>query len=352
MDAPRRFVAVGEGFARARDRYGSTDMCFRFAAYDVRLRIAGRALARAMHAPFAHLRTDEIDAAPHLAIDLWDTGESGVAGPPADRAHAGGRTWDLGDSLLAVSGDARFVSHAVRRSVVWLDRHECRIGGWFADGSDLSLHQRSKPLQMLLAVWASDRGLHPIHAGLVGRAQRGVLLPGRGGSGKSTAALAALQGGYTYVGDDWVTIGRAGDGSPVGHGLYGTASLESHHAERFACLQPQVVQSTGAAEGKSLLLLSQSGPDRLAHSLPLCALALPRVVDRLDARLRPASRREALLTIVPSSIFTMSPRGSRRDTECLFELAQQLPAYWLEIGRDLEQIPHRIDDILRDIASR
>ena len=40
---------------------------------------------------------------------------------------------------------------------------------------------------MLLALWASDRGLHPMHAGLIGRAQRGVLLPGRTGSGKSTA---------------------------------------------------------------------------------------------------------------------------------------------------------------------
>lgn len=324
-------------------------MRLRFAAYDIRLRIVGRGLTDGLLAPFAHLRIAESDAAPHLAIDLWDAGESGVPGLPAELAHPDGSTWDLGDSALAVSADTRFVSHAVRRSVVWLDRHDGRIGGW-ADARDLSLHQRAKPLQMLLALWASDRGLHPIHAGLVARGRRGVLLPGRSGSGKSTAALAALQDGYTFAGDDWIAIGRAGDGSSIGHGLYGTASLESHHAERFARLQPQVVNGA-SAERKSLILLSQTMPERLTGSVPLSAVALPRIVDRADTRVRPASRREALLTIVPSSIFTMSPRGSRRDTERFFELAEQLPAYWLEIGRDLQAIPRRIDDILQSIGA-
>ena len=349
QESARRFAAVGEGFARARDRCGCGAMRLRFAAYDIRLRIAGCRLTDALLAPFAHLRIAESDAAPHLAIDLWDAGESGVAGSPAELTHPDGSTWDLGDSVLAVSADTRFVSHAVRRSVAWLDRHDGRICGWVADARDLSLHQRAKPLQMLLALWASDRGLHPVHAGLVARGQRGVLLPGRSGSGKSTAALAALQNGFTFAGDDWVAIGRGGDGTSIGHGLYGTASLESHHAQRFARLQPQVVNGT-SAERKSLLLLSHTVPERLAGSVPLSAVALPRVVDRADSRVRPASRREALLTIVPSSIFTMSPRGSRRDTERFFELAEQLPAYWLEIGRDLQEIPRRIDDLLQSIG--
>src|SRR5262249_7697107 len=113
----------------------------------------------------------------------------------------------------------------------------------------------------------------------------------------------------------------------------------------------QVVSSTISPERKSLLLLTQAAPECLGDSVALCAVALPRVVDRPDVRLLRASRREALLTMVPSSIFTMSPRGSRRDTERLFELAALLPAYWLEIGRDLRQIPQRLDDILDDIAS-
>jgi hypothetical protein len=350
-DNTRRFALVRERFARARNGCLSGELDFRFAAQAVQLRVAGRALLEAMQAPFAHLRTDERGTAPPLAIDLWDVAESAVEAPPADLAQPTGSRWDLGDSLLALSEDARFVCHAVRRSVVWLDRHDCRIAGWFADGRDLSLHQRGKPLQMLLAVWARDRGLHAVHAALVGRGQRGVLLPGRSGSGKTTAALAALQDGYTYIGDDWIALGRAADGAHVGHGLYGSACLESRHAGRFVHLHPQVVESTSAPERKSLLLLSRTMPERLADSIPLCAVALPRVVDRNDARVLPASRREALLTIVPSTIFTMSPRGGRRDTERLFELAEQLPAYRLEIGRDLQQIPRCIDEILQDVAA-
>src|SRR5262249_26352876 len=157
------------------------EMRFRFATYDIQLCVVGRALTAAMQPPFVHLRTDEHSAPPHLAIDLWDCRASGVAELPADRAHAGGPTWDIDGAVLAASADGRFVSFAIRRSVTWLDRHDGRMCGWFADGRDLSVHQRAKPLQVLLAIWASDRGLHPVHASLVGRAQRGVLLAGRTG---------------------------------------------------------------------------------------------------------------------------------------------------------------------------
>ncbi len=349
-ESVRRYAAIRDRFERARDRCGSGELHLRFATYQVTLRVVGRALAEAVHAPLAHLRTDE--AAPDLTIDLWETGASGVAEPPVEIAQPHGRVWDLGYSVLAMSADARFVSYALHRSVVWLDRHDSHIGGWFADGTDLSLHQRAKPLQMLLALWARDRGIHAVHAALVGRGQRGVLLAGRGGSGKTTAALAALQDGYTYAGDDWLGIGPAADGNElVGHGLYSSALLESGHADRFAELHPRAVKSTYGPDPKSLLLLSQTVPERLVHSVPLCAVALPRVVDRTDTRLRPASRSEALLTIAPSTIFEMGPRAGRRDTERLFQLAEQLPAYWLEVGRDLQQIPRRIDDILAAVAA-
>jgi len=348
-ESAQRFAAVSDRFARARDRCGAGELRFRFADHDVRLRVAGGALTDALHAPFAHLAANDGEGAPQLAIDLWDVTESGVAQPPAELAHPSGSSWDLGDSLLAMSADARFISHAARRSIAWLDRRDGRITGWYADAADLSLHQRGKPLQTLLALWARDRGLHAVHAGLVGRSGRGVLLPGRSGSGKSTATLASLQDGYTYIGDDWIALDRRADGTHVGHGLYGTACLESQHAEHFARLHPQTVAANGAPEPKSVLLLSQTVPERLARSVPLCALALPQVVDRVETRVRPASRRDALLTIVPSSIFTMSPRGGRGDAQRMIDLVEQLPAYWLEIGRDMRQIPRRIDDILRDV---
>src|SRR5258705_148353 len=119
-----------------------------------------------------------------LKIDLWDAREVGVPGLSAAERHAQGKTWTLGDGLFAASPDGRIVSHELRGSIVWLDRRAEQIVGWFADGGDLSLHQRGKPLQMLLALWASDRGLQAVHAGMVARVGDGVLVPARSGAGK------------------------------------------------------------------------------------------------------------------------------------------------------------------------
>lgn len=349
--ATKGFVAVRECFARACDRGDAIELDLSFAGANARLLVAGDALGQVMQAAFAHLRVPAQARQSQLTIELWDVREHGVP-PPDESLEPAGQGWDLGaENHLAMSADRRFIQHEVRGSVAWLDRRDGRIAGWIADARDLSLHQRARPLQLPLAIWVSDRDLHPVHAALVGRGERGLLLAGRGGCGKSSTALAALESGWRYVADDWVALGQD-HGVHVGYGLYATACLESQHADQcFAALRPERVRASEGLEPKSLMLLGETAPARLAAALPLAAVVLPRVVEHRDSRIRPASKREALLTIVPSSIFTMSPRGGRADTERLFEVAAQVPAFWLDIGRDLEQIPRRLDDILAAAAA-
>ena len=83
-----------------------------------------------------------------------------------------------------------------------------------------------------------------------------------------------------------------------------------------------------------------------AATTRVCALALPRLGDGPGTRVRPASKREALMALVPSSIFTMRPRGGRAELERLGQLVRELPAYWLEMGSRLDDIPHAVDEIL------
>lgn len=309
-----------------------------------RLRIAGDVLASRILAPLAHLAAAAGE--PRLTIDLWDERDAGVTGLPAAEEQAQGRAWTLGDGVFAASPDGRIVSHQLRRSIAWLDRGAERIVGWFAAGDDLSLHQRGKPLQMLLALWASDRGVQAVHAGMVARDGAGVLVPARSGAGKSTSVLACLAAGYTCLGDDWIGIGAGGDGGFVAHGLYGSTSLEAEHARRFAALEPHLIPPTDANERKSLVLLAPLFPQRLGTSARLCALALPRIVDRAEAAWRPASKRDAILMLAPSAVFAMRPRAGREEVERLAEIAERVPAYWLELGRDLETIPRCMGEIL------
>jgi hypothetical protein len=360
MDVGQGDVSLSR-FAAARAAFESAwvgvptarrDSHYCLAGTSVRMRIVGPALAEHIEAPLIHLRSrPPALAAPGLTIDLWDLRETGVKGLPAAERDAVGRRWDLLDGVFATSADGRIASHQLPGSVTWLDRRTAQLVGWFDDGRSLSLHQRAKPLQVPLAVWAHDRGLQAVHAAAVARGDRGVLIPGSSGSGKSTVALSCLEAGYHYLGDDWIGVAVAPGGDFVAHALYASALLDPAHATRFPHLQPHAIPPPDPSEPKALVLLARVFPARLGSSAPLCALALPRIVGRTAAACRPASKAEALRILAPSSIFTMRPRGGREGLERIARLVERLPAYWLDIGDDLSEIPRRIDEILARVGA-
>jgi hypothetical protein len=309
---------------------------------------SARRRAAGLEAPLAHLHVPGGSDA-RLSIDLWDSDESGVPGLPPDEKHAAGRSWMLGPGGFAISPDGRFASHELGKSVAWIDRREQRIVGWIAGAASLTLHQRGKPLQVLLALWASDRGLVAVHAGLVARGGRGVLVPGRSGAGKSTVTLSCLLAGYDYIGDDWIGIGYATDGSVHGHGLYSSTSLAAAHAAtHFPHLHAHATAPEDDSE-KSLVLLHELFPDALASGATIRALALPRIVAGAAARPRRAAKSEALLALAPGTVFVLRPRAGRAGVERLAALVESVPAWWLEVGSDPTEIARNVDEILADL---
>jgi hypothetical protein len=346
----RRFATVRSAFEEARRRDPQRCHVSRYVIADqpVQLCVVGDALARHVEAPLAHLRTDNAAQQTGLTIELWDARDAGVVGlEPAER-HAVGRTWRLEDGAFAAAPNGRYVSHELRNATMWLDRGDQHLAGWFGDAHAMTLHERGKPLQVLLSLWASDRGLQPAHAGLVSRHGRGLLIPGSSGAGKSTLALACMCAGFTYLGDDWVGIARRAGAGFVGYGLYSSVYLEPAHSRRFPGLAAHACAPRDAAEQKSLIQLSEVCPQRLAHASALHALALPRIVAGIPAPPRRASKREALLRLVPSTIFSMRPRSGGDAVERLGALVDALPAYWVEIGADIDRIAPAVEALLAD----
>ena len=76
---------------------------------------------------------------------------------------------------------------------------------------------------------ASGRQL--VHAAAVGTDEGALLITGRGGVGKSTTALACLEAGMQFLGDDYVVVGL--DPEPQVYRLYGSAKLTSNSSSAF-----------------------------------------------------------------------------------------------------------------------
>ena len=324
---------------------------YRFGGRQVRIRVVGRALAEQITRPFAHLQTQgHPSTTPELTIDLWDESETGIACPVASGTDDVGATWRIAKGFLSASPDRRFVRFQSPESSTWLDREAAEIVGWRANGRQLLTPERSKPLSSLLSVWHRDQDVHLIHAGLISRRGGGILIAGPGGSGKSTTTLACMCAGFDYLGDDYCGLQERPDGSFVGHSLYSTARLEPHQLARFPRLAGPAIQSDDPDDEKWLIPLAQVLPGRLARAAPIRALALPRVADADESRIRRASKGEAFLRIAPSSLvmlLTPGPGGLDR----LARLVERVPSYWLDLGRDLPNLPTRVEELLARATS-
>jgi hypothetical protein len=315
----------------------------------VRFRIVGSELAAAVSRPFEHLRSGTGPSGlPDLSVDLWDEEATGVAGPALDKPADVTITSLEGAELVVC--DARLLTYQFAQTRAWFNRSAPRIVGAVTSGRRLSLQECTKPLHIPLGLWLSDRGVQPIHGALVATDRGGVLLLGGSGAGKSTSAALCVSAGLTYLGDDVVAFTEESDGTFMGHSLFGTGRLVPEQTPRFPQVLPHTIPARPPEEPKTLVIWSHAYPDRVARSVPLRAVALPRVVGTEETRCARTSKADALRAFVSGSLFTMVPGPDRRTVNRLARLIDRVPAYRLDLGRDFAAIPHRIAQLAEEQA--
>lgn len=210
------------------------------------------------------------------------------------------------------------------------------------------MDEYADPISLLLYDWCSDQGVQIIHAGLISENGRGVLFAGPRWSGKSTSALSCLCAGFDYIGDDRVGLQRVEDGSFVGHSIYSSTQLEPDTITRFPSLIPYA--TLGNLDGeRAVIQLTKIFPERIKSSVQIRAVALPRIVDTDKPRIRPASSGEALLALAPS--VKLMPFGPAADNfHNLAQLAQGVPAYWVDLNRNLDDTPSLVRQIIAEAS--
>jgi hypothetical protein len=319
---------------------------FSFAGRAVRLTVVGRELFDHFVKPFAHLRCDDARD-PELFVDVWDDRLIGWL-PPPERAE--GRT--LWREATLRSGDDRFIAQRLPHTMSCLDRERRHVVAGIAWHDAIFIYERSKPLARLLLRWYNDRQVQIVHTGLVARNGNGVLIAGKSGTGKSTSALASVIAGLDYLSEDYVGLESAADGSFVGHSVYSSVFLKSDHLARFAALAPHAIHGRPPEEEKSVVILSQVFPERLAASARVKAIVFPTLADGRTADLAPMSKGAALLSLAPSSLLQIPNRElGATGLHRLGELVQRVPCFRMTVGGDFASIPCCLDALLADVES-
>jgi hypothetical protein len=81
----------------------------------------------------------------------------------------------------------------------------------------------------------------------------------------------------------------------------------------------------------------------------ITAIMLPRVVRKKETTYRRASKAEALFAIAPTSVMFL-PRPSHQAFDRVAELAERVPAYWLELGSDIDGIPDAVKRLAAEVG--
>jgi hypothetical protein len=337
------FESVYELFESSQQQTGAVERDFIIGGRRIRLNFAGTALLPLTRA-LEHLAADN-DATPDLTICLWDSESTGQAMVQ--------RPWQEDDFLArgVIQGyntERIYTAFQHGSGAVNVLDVERNLAVFWAPDSRLPYWEYGSPLRSILHWWLLSRGLQLVHAAAVGNANGGVLIGGKGGSGKSTTALTCLDSNLSYVGDDYTLL--ALDSGPVVHSLYNSAKLNSDHVQRFPTLLPKIANPERLAEEKALLFVNEHYPSKVANQLPVRAMLVPRVTGLPETRWKRASVAMTLAALAPSTIFQL-PRAGNEAFKFLAAFARQLPCYSLEVGTNFSTSPLAIEQLLAEIDS-
>lgn len=309
----------------------------RIGGRDVMIRYANADLARSLGRATRHLSVPG-DRSPDLKIDVWTDRDLPLS-LPSD--------WPCYGMSYSTVGSVAFSWLAPDGPLYSYDRERRCGSAVFTSNTAIPTWDQAAPFRRILHWWAEGQGLQLIHAAAVASASGGVLLVGRGGSGKSTTALACLEAGMGFAGDDYCVL-SPGD-PPRVDSVYLSAKADHRSAELIPGLRAYFAQAPFTSLGKSVLFADEIRPASLCAGFPLRGIIVPQLNDDATCRLTRISPAQALRALAPSTLMQM-PRGRAREMAGMAEMVQRVPAWALTLGSPVEaakQIKLLLDEIAK-----
>jgi len=339
------FQVVHEKFQEAeRNAGGPLDVFCEMAGYKIRLRFAGPALVPFILPALEHLIAAPCSA-PALTICLWDSVSTQTRMPPPP--------WSESDytplrGIDHYTDDHTYTAFNLLTDILsLLDTRRNLAIYWIRDASQVPYFESGAPLLTILHWWMGNRQRQLIHAGAVGTAKGGVLLVGKGGSGKSSTCLRCLDSPLLYAGDDYCLITTKS--APHAHSIYSSGKVDAKDIGRFPFLAPALNNADHLDREKALYFLHPHFPGKISAGFPIRAILLPRVTGRRETGLKEISASESLLALAPSTIFQLTGAGHEAFKR-LNEMVKQVPSFVIELGINLAEIPATISRLITSLS--
>jgi len=292
------------------------------------------------------LRQEGIDTPSQLIINLWDKESTGIGvdDPPwlTETPHHLGL-------IESFTTDQYFtLQQPGSASIYMFDKTRSTAYYHVVRKRDIPFWESDFPLRMVFHWFFRETPLQPVHSAAVGNERGGVLLIGKGGSGKSTTTLSCLNSPLKIAGDDYVLLDSE---NHVAHSLFSLCKITpnsidmlKHHSLSEAVRKPEI-------EGKFRLSLYDQFPESLIKSIPIKAILLPTVGDYPITNIVPASEAQAMIALAPTTLFQL-PGLREQAFRKMTRFVRQVPAFNLQLSSDIKNIPVLLESFINQMIAK
>lgn len=326
-------------FLRASAHGSCAEYRYVIAGKHIRVRFFSSILNERFFSALAHLKDDTASIESDLTIDAWDSTSSGtpLAPPWRDPAHS------FPQQTMAQEAPTPMLGVYVNgeESMSIYDQSRRHAWFWVSDACSLPGWVDAAPFRAILSWFLPSAGVHLVHGAVVAEGGRAALLAARGGSGKSTTALACALAGMQYLADDYAGI-KVGE-EIVAHSLYSSVKIVPERAAQFPSLFPEVQPADGE---KRVAYLSSTAS--VVRSAPLIGIFVPKICNLEKTRIVPISKAEVMIALVPTTLFQL-PLGKAGEISTLAEIVRRTPCYRVELGTDPDEVAAALREALRTV---
>lgn len=342
--------AIHQAWQQAAQRCAPRQSSYCIGGVIVQLQMIGEALTKRLTPAFTHLATmtPMPPVPPVLIVYLCEGTASGIAMPTIPLQIAQTAKLEEIWGYFVHNENFQLFYQPETQALTLLDYTQNCAYYWIEDAQQLTLSDGGAPLITLLHWWFGHQGSQVVHGAAVGTCDGGVLLVGKSGSGKSTTALACLDAGLAYVGDDYCLVTT--QPRPMVYSLYSSGKLHFADLVHFLRFQRALTSEAYIQADKALFFFAEQFCDQIVPALPLKAILLPAIITNTHTTWHVLSPAAALLAVAPSTVLQLVGNKSQ-SLQQLGRLVRQLPCYRLALGRELHAIPSAIAELLSTLRS-
>ncbi|MDR2030279.1 MAG: hypothetical protein LBP65_02335 [Puniceicoccales bacterium] len=183
-----------------------------------------------------------------------------------------------------------------------------------------------------LALLEDNRSL--FHAAAIGWKNRGALICGRGGRGKSTLAISGMIGGFQYVSDDYLILEKNANGL-CAYPIYSIVTLAEEMQAKLPPLWGDYLYPN--YNGKKDVIKISARHDFFAPRLPIVVGIFPEVRTGEKPAIEAMHPGRAITQAVHSTIVQTQFQELPKQVRRLSSLLRSLPFYRFYVGECLEE---------------